>query len=150
MNTSTINKGDIKKSISKNLLLSNHYLTEQEVEQIKNKLKEEEKILKIETLQILQSIKDDHSEKGDLIDRANKECELEIESKIAERDTNSLNLIRLALNRIQNDENFGYCNCCDEPIGFKRLMARPVTKECIDCKSLKELDQMTAKLRFSI
>lgn len=136
-------------NIKKDLVLQNHYLTLDELSQIKNKLIEEEKVLRIETLNVMQSIKDDHSDKGDLIDRANKECELEIESKIAERDNQSLKLIGLALHRISHDEDFGYCNCCDEPIGFKRLMVRPVTKECIDCKSLKELDEMYSKLRTS-
>jgi DnaK suppressor protein len=133
--------------INNDLFLKNHYLTLNEISQIKDKLIEEEKILRLETINVLKSIKNEHSDKGDLIDRANKEYELEIESKIVERDNISLNSIDFALYRINNDSNFGYCTFCEEPIGFKRLMVRPVSRDCIDCKSLKELDEMYLKLR---
>lgn len=141
MNTSNIN------SKQEGLLIPDHYLTIEEMEQIEAKLLDEQKTIQKERMQLMKTIEQDHSDKGDLIDRANKECELEIESKILERDNRSLNQIGLALSRIKNDEDFGYCNCCGEPIGFNRLMVRPFTKECIDCKSLKELDQMHERIR---
>ena len=141
MNISNIK---IKKS---GTLIPGHYLTIEEIDQIEAKLLAEQDTIEKERTQIMKSIKQDHSDKGDLIDRANKECELEIESKIAERDSASLSQIGMALSRLHKDENFGYCNECDDEIGFKRLMIRPMTKECIDCKSLKELDLMQQKLR---
>ena len=37
-----------------------------------------------------------------------------------------------------DDKSYGFCNSCGEEIGIKRLEARPVAKECIDCKTLAE------------
>ncbi len=39
---------------------------------------------------------------------------------------------RAALARIDSDD-YGYCVSCDQPIGFRRLKARPETPRCIDC-----------------
>ena len=38
------------------------------------------------------------------------------------------------------------CEECSEPIGFKRLLARPVTTLCITCKSAQEArERLTAR-----
>jgi len=39
--------------------------------------------------------------------------------------------------RIENG-TFGICDKCEEEIAFKRLEARPVTTQCIDCKTKEE------------
>ena len=35
-------------------------------------------------------------------------------------------------------KSYGFCRSCGADIGLKRLEARPVANECIDCKSLAE------------
>ena len=45
--------------------------------------------------------------------------------------------IQKALDRIEN-ETFGICDVCGEDISMKRLKARPVTTQCIDCKTKEE------------
>jgi len=42
-----------------------------------------------------------------------------------------------ALGRIE-DGTFGICDRCSGPISEKRLIARPVTTLCIDCKTKEE------------
>ncbi len=42
--------------------------------------------------------------------------------------------------RIENG-TFGICNKCEEEIAFKRLEARPVTTQCIDCKTKEEANE---------
>ena len=42
-----------------------------------------------------------------------------------------------ALKRIQSDE-YGLCTACEEPIGFKRLVARPESPMCLGCQSARE------------
>ena len=39
---------------------------------------------------------------------------------------------RAAMTRMESDE-YGYCVSCDEPIGYRRLKARPESPRCIDC-----------------
>jgi DnaK suppressor protein len=45
--------------------------------------------------------------------------------------------IQDALKRLQAGE-IDECEECSEPIGFKRLMARPVTTLCFECKTARE------------
>jgi DnaK suppressor protein len=45
--------------------------------------------------------------------------------------------IKKALERIENG-TFGICETCGEEITVKRLKARPVTSQCIECKSKEE------------
>ena len=45
--------------------------------------------------------------------------------------------ISKTLLRIENG-TFGICDKCEEEIAFKRLEARPVTTQCIDCKTKEE------------
>jgi DnaK suppressor protein len=44
---------------------------------------------------------------------------------------------KAALNRYQRDE-YGYCNACDEPIGYKRLSVKPESPLCVHCQSSTE------------
>jgi DnaK suppressor protein len=41
--------------------------------------------------------------------------------------------------RINESQDYGYCNGCGEEIGLKRLEARPTATLCIDCKTLDEI-----------
>lgn len=130
--------------------LSNHYLTENDLNAIYSNLSKERDEIYKEKLKIMGKIGNEHSQKGDVIDRANQEHDLEIDGLILEKHNQTLQKIDDAIHRIQNDEDFGYCDCCGDEIGFKRLMIRSYTQECIDCKSLKEMDQMQTNRVFRI
>jgi DnaK suppressor protein len=54
--------------------------------------------------------------------------------------------VKEALDRIDN-ETFGICESCGKPISEKRLMARPVTTLCIECKTEKEDQERTERQR---
>lgn len=54
-----------------------------------------------------------------------------------ERRKQMLRQIEAALTRIDNDE-YGYCKECDEPINPKRLEFDPTAVLCIDCASKAE------------
>lgn len=45
-----------------------------------------------------------------------------------------LQQIRAARLAFQNDD-YGFCRRCDDPIGFRRLKARPESPLCISCQS---------------
>ena len=55
----------------------------------------------------------------------------------AERQAEQLNLIELALARIDDNE-FGFCLECDNDIAIARLDADPMVKCCIECASKME------------
>ena len=57
--------------------------------------------------------------------------------RLHDREKFLLGKIDEALNRIQSG-SIDRCEDCDEPIGFARLQARPVTTLCIVCKEERE------------
>ncbi len=48
-----------------------------------------------------------------------------------------LRLIAGALARVRAGE-YGVCAGCEEPIGYRRLLARPETRYCLACQSARE------------
>ncbi len=73
----------------------------------------------------------------DPTDRASLEADRNFMLRIRDRENKLIKKIKKALDRIDN-ETFGICEKCGEDIGLKRLKARPVTTQCIDCKTKEE------------
>jgi DnaK suppressor protein len=57
--------------------------------------------------------------------------------RLADRETFLLTKIQDALRRLEGGD-IDECEECGEAIGFKRLMARPVTTLCFECKTARE------------
>ncbi len=73
----------------------------------------------------------------DPTDRASLETDRNFMLRIRDRESKLIKKIKLALDRIENN-TFGICEKCGENISIKRLKARPVTTQCIDCKTKGE------------
>ncbi|MFC1811973.1 RNA polymerase-binding protein DksA [Thermodesulfobacteriota bacterium] len=73
----------------------------------------------------------------DPTDRASLESDRNFMLRIRDRESKLIKKIKKALYRIEND-TFGICEACGEDISVKRLKARPVTTQCIDCKTKEE------------
>ena len=73
----------------------------------------------------------------DPTDRAALEADRNFMLRIRDREAKLIKKIKSALDRIEND-TYGVCDSCGEDITLKRLKARPVTTQCIDCKSKEE------------
>ena len=76
----------------------------------------------------------------DPTDRASVESDRNFTLRLRDRERKLIVKIREALERIE-DGTFGYCEDCGEEIGAKRLEARPVTTQCIDCKTKQEAQE---------
>lgn len=70
-------------------------------------------------------------------DRATLESERNFELRIRDRERKLIAKMQEAIKRI-DEGTFGICDSCGGPISEKRLMARPVTTECIECKTKQE------------
>ena len=70
-------------------------------------------------------------------DRASLEADRNFELRIRDRERKLIAKMQEAIRRI-DDGTFGICDSCGGPISEKRLMARPVTTQCIDCKTKQE------------
>jgi DnaK suppressor protein len=73
----------------------------------------------------------------DPTDRAALEADRNFMLRIRDREHKLIKKIKEALGRIEND-TYGVCESCGGDISLKRLKARPVTTQCIDCKSKEE------------
>src|SRR5437588_4431001 len=69
----------------------------------------------------------------DSIDESMEEEIFSTELRLRDREKFLLGKIMGALDRL-NDNTVDECESCGESIGFKRLLARPVTTLCIECK----------------
>lgn len=73
----------------------------------------------------------------DPTDRAALEADRNFMLRIRDRESKLIKKIKKALDRIEN-KTFGICEACGEDISLERLKARPVTTQCIDCKTKEE------------
>ena len=76
----------------------------------------------------------------DPTDRASLEAERNFMLRIRDRESKLIKKVKKALERIENN-TFGICETCGEEISIKRLKARPVTTQCIECKTKEEASE---------
>ncbi|OQY01082.1 MAG: RNA polymerase-binding protein DksA [Desulfobacteraceae bacterium 4572_130] len=79
---------------------------------------------------------------ADPTDRALHESNRNFELRIRDREHKLIKKIKKALIRIK-EGSFGICESCEENISRARLVARPVTTHCIECKTKEELLEKT-------
>ena len=78
---------------------------------------------------------DDNSISADIVDQASSYTDKNVEMKAINRQIKLISEIDKALARIRED-TYGFCLDTAEPIGLKRLMARPVAKYTIAAQEL--------------
>src|SRR3954470_18117887 len=76
----------------------------------------------------------------DSIDESMEEELFSTELRLRDREKFLLGKIMGALERLEGN-SIDECESCGEAIGFKRLLARPVTTLCIDCKEEAEKEE---------
>lgn len=84
----------------------------------------------------------DTNDLPDEMDLASSEYLQSFEFRLRGREKSLLSKLDLALKKIE-DGSFGICEICEEPIGKKRLEARPETTLCIKCKEDQEREERT-------
>ncbi len=83
---------------------------------------------------------DDNSISADIVDQASSYTDKNVEMKAINRQIKLISEIDKALLRIK-DETYGYCLDTAEPIGLKRLMARPIAKYTIAAQEKHEKNE---------
>ena len=102
----------------------------QKLENWKNELLKESSL----TINHLQS---ENEAKPDITDRASEEIDRSFELRTRDRERKLINKIDAALRRIE-DGTYGYCEETGEPIGLKRLEARPVATLSLEAQEMHE------------
>lgn len=85
----------------------------------------------------LQSLQDGPMREPDLNDRASSETDWSIELRTRDRQRKLISKIDAALRRIDAGE-YGYCEVTGDPIGLRRLIARPVATMTVEAQEAHE------------
>ncbi|MFO7965687.1 MAG: RNA polymerase-binding protein DksA [Desulfobacterales bacterium] len=82
-------------------------------------------------------IKESGNQFIDPLDRASFDEEQTMHLRIKSRESNLIRKIKASLERIE-EGTYGICESCGKEIPLKRMMVRPVTNKCIECKIKEE------------
>ena len=83
---------------------------------------------------------DDSVSSADVVDQASSYTDKSVEMKALNRSRKLISKINAALQRLK-DGTYGYCEETGEPIGLKRLIARPVATLSIEAQERHERDE---------
>ena len=76
----------------------------------------------------------------DIVDQAASQTEKNVEMRTINRQRKLVNKINKAIKKIQ-DDTYGYCEETGDPIGVKRLVARPIATLSIEAQEKHEKNE---------
>lgn len=97
-----------------------------------------------ESSETLHHLQEDTHHEPDLTDRASLEIDLSLELRTRDRERKLISKIDDALERIK-DGSYGYCEDTGEPIGVRRLDARPIATLSLEAQERHERKERTQK-----
>ncbi len=97
-------------------------------------------IIKSNNLGNILNSNDDNSSSADIVDQASSYTDKSVEVKALNRSRKLISKIEQALRKIK-EGTYGYCEETGEPIGIKRLLARPIASLCIEAQEKHERDE---------
>ena len=121
--------------------LSEKYMCEKHKAYFKKKLNEwKTEIIKTNNEALYNGSLDNNSISADIVDQASSYTDKTVEMKAINRQIKLISKIDQALTRIK-DGTYGFCAETGEPIGLKRLIARPVAELCIAAQEKHEKEE---------
>ena len=97
-----------------------------------------------ESSETLQSLQTESLQEADIADRATLETDRNLELRTRDRQRKLISKIDEALRRIE-DNSYGYCEETGEPIGIKRLEARPIATLSLEAQERHERAERTQR-----
>tara|TARA_B100000579_G_scaffold420874_1_gene421045 strand:- start:90 stop:506 length:417 start_codon:yes stop_codon:yes gene_type:complete len=117
------------------------YMCEKHLTFFKQKLTNwKSELVKANNQALYNSSLDDNSTSADIVDQASSYTEKNVEMRAINRQIKLISKIDSALKRIK-DGTYGFCKDTGEPIGLKRLIARPVATLCIAAQEKHEKNE---------
>lgn len=113
------------------------YMNPVMLEYYRQKLLQWREALLAESIETIHHLQEDTHNEPDLNDRASAEVERSLELRTRDRERKLISKINAALNRI-HEGDYGYCEETGEPIGIKRLEARPIATLSIEAQERHE------------
>ena len=117
------------------------YMCEKHKVFFKKKLTEwKTEIVKANNEALYNSSLDDNSTSADIVDQASSYTEKNVEMRAINRQIKLITKIDQAIKKIK-DGTYGFCEETGEPIGIKRLIARPIATLCIAAQEKHEKEE---------
>lgn len=113
------------------------YMSAPQLEYFRRKLLKWREELLAESQETIDNLKEENWREPDLSDRASLETEAGVELRTRNRYLKLIGKIDAALKRIE-DGTYGYCEETGDPIGLKRLEARPIATMTIEAQERHE------------
>ena len=121
--------------------LKEKYMCEKHKIYFKKKLTEwKSEIIKSNNEALYNNSLDDNSTSADIVDQASSYTEKNVEMRAINRQIKLISKIDQALKKIK-DGTYGFCEETGEPIGIKRLIARPIATLCISAQERHEKEE---------
>ncbi|MEM6603418.1 MAG: RNA polymerase-binding protein DksA [Pseudomonadota bacterium] len=115
----------------------NDYMNDEQLEYFQQKLVEWKNEIARESKSTLDELQQVSLHMADLNDRASSETDHAIELRTRDRQRKLISKINAALERIE-DKSYGFCEVTGEPIGLKRLDARPIATLSLEAQEKHE------------
>ncbi|HXI87616.1 MAG TPA: RNA polymerase-binding protein DksA [Parvularculaceae bacterium] len=113
------------------------FMNERQKEYFRRKLLDWKNDILRESKGTLEQLQEDNHNLPDLTDRASSEAEKALELRTRDRQRKLIAKIEAALRRIETGE-YGYCEESGEPIGLRRLEARPIATLSLEAQERHE------------
>ena len=113
------------------------YMCHDQINHFKTILLEWKSLLMKEADKTVEHMKNDSTKLSDPNDAATQEEEFRLELRTRDRERKLIMKIDQALQRV-DDGHYGYCEDTGEPIGIKRIEARPIPTLCIEAQERHE------------
>ena len=121
--------------------LKEKYMCEKHKAYFKKKLTEwKSEIIKSNNQALYNNSLDNNGTSADMVDQASSYTDKNVEMRAINRQIKLISKIDQALKKIK-DDTYGYCAETGEPIGIKRLMARPIATLCIAAQEKHEKEE---------
>ena len=117
------------------------YMCEKHKKYFKKKLLEwKNEIIESNTKGLYLKEVDSEISSADIIDQASSHTEKTVEMRTLNRQMKLLSKINKGIKKI-DDNTYGYCEETGEPIGLKRLIARPIATFTIEAQEKREKNE---------
>ncbi|MEI6187773.1 MAG: RNA polymerase-binding protein DksA [Alphaproteobacteria bacterium] len=113
------------------------YMCPKQLEYFRRKLVAWKAELLDEARETMVHLKEENLNEPDINDRATVESDTAFELRTRDRYRKLIDKIEYALSKIESND-YGYCEETGDPIGLKRLDARPIATLCIEAQERHE------------
>ena len=113
------------------------FMNDRQLEYFRRKLLTWKAELLEQSAETLEGLQDSARNVPDIADRASEETDRALELRTRDRQRKLVSKIDSALRRLDEGE-YGYCEVTGDPIGLRRLIARPVATMTVEAQEAHE------------